>query len=159
MKKAITALLMAAVVLTQVVTTEAEGDTYIKAEYVSYCRRIGNRYGIAPELLEYLIEAESSGRADARSETGDIGLCQINLRYSRYTERQLLEPETNIRAAAEILSGLFEKYDIEGLMAYNTGEYSKTFKRHMQEGTMTPYARKIIRRSDQLQRLHERSRT
>lgn len=134
----------------------AEGDTYIKPEYVRYCEEIGTQYGIAPELLEALIEAESSGRADARSGTGDIGLCQINLKYSRYKEQQLLDPKTNIKAAAEILTDLFDKYDTDGLMAYNLGEYSETFREHMENGTLTDYADHIIKRSDYLQELHGR---
>lgn len=134
----------------------AEGDTYIKPEYVEYCEEIGQQYDIAPELLEALIEAESSGRADARSSTGDIGLCQINLKYSKYTEQQLLDPKTNIKAAAEILTDLFNKYDLEGLMAYNLGEYSETFREHMESGKLTDYADRIIKRSDYLQELHGR---
>ena len=134
----------------------AEGDTYIKLEYVEYCEEIGQQYGIAPELLEALIEVESSGRADVRSSTGDIGLCQINLKYSKYTEQQLLDPKTNIKASAEILTDLFNKYDMEGLMAYNLGEYSETFREHLENGTLTDYADRIIKRSDYLQELHGR---
>lgn len=132
----------------------AEGDTYIKPEYVEYCEEIGQQYGIAPELLEALIEVESSGRADVRSSTGDIGLCQINLKYSKYTEQQLMDPKTNIKASAEILTDLFNKYDLEGLMAYNLGEYSETFREHLENGTLTDYADRIIKRSDYLQELH-----
>lgn len=134
----------------------AEEDTFIRAEYIRYCEKIGKEHGIAPELLEALIETESAGKADAKSRTGDVGLCQINPRWSRYTEEELKDPYTNIEEAATILEGLFEKYDLEGLMAYNYGEYSEAFRSHMQKGTMSEYAKKIIKRSDYLQELHGR---
>ena len=136
--------------------TMAEGDTYIDPTYIRYCREIGEEHHIAPELLEALIETESSGRADVVSVTGDVGLCQINPRWSRYTEAELKDPYTNIEEAATILEDLFEKYDLEGLMAYNYGEYSKAFREHMKNGTMSEYAKKIIKRSDYLQELHGR---
>ena len=151
------ALILAMIVAAIGAITSKAGtkDTYIKQEYVQYCEKIGQQYGIAPELLEALIETESGGKADAVSRTGDIGLCQINPRWSTYTKKELLDPYTNINAAAEILVGLFEKHDIGGLMAYNVGEYSGTFRKHMQEGTLTEYAEKIINRSDYLQKIHE----
>lgn len=132
----------------------ADGDTYIKPEYIRYCREIGEEHHIAPELLEALIETESSGRADVVSYTGDVGLCQINPRFSRYTEQELKDPYTNIDAAAEILEGLLDKYDLAGLMAYNYGEYSEAFRRQMEKGELSEYAEKIINRSDYLQELH-----
>ena len=134
----------------------ADGDTYIKPEYIRYCREIGEEHHIAPELLEALIEVESSGRADVVSYTGDVGLCQINPRFSEYTEQELKDPYTNIEAAAEILEGLIDKYDMDGLMAYNCGEYSKAFRDHLKSGKLSEYAEKIIKRSDYLQELHGR---
>lgn len=134
----------------------AGGDTYINPEYIRYCREIGEEHHIAPELLEALIETESSGRADVVSITGDVGLCQINPRWVDYTERELKDPYTNISCAAEILERLFDKYDLAGLMAYNYGEYSKAFREHMERGELSEYAKKIIKRSDYLQELHGR---
>ena len=134
----------------------ADGDTYINPEYIRYCREIGEEHHIAPEMLESLIESESGGRADVVSVTGDVGLCQINPRWSKYTAAELKDPYTNIEEAATILEALFEKYDLEGLMAYNYGEYSKSFREHMKNGTMSEYAKKIIKRSDYLQELHGR---
>lgn len=151
------ALILAVIVAAIAAITSKAGtkDTYIKPEYVQYCEQIGQQYGIAPEMLEALIETESGGKADAVSRTGDIGLCQINTKWSEYTKKELMDPYTNIKAAAEILTGLFEKYDIDGLMAYNVREYSDTFREHLKNGTLTDYAEKIINRSDYLQKVHE----
>ena len=135
----------------------ADGDTYIKPEYVRYCEEIGEQHSIAPELLEALIETESAGEHDVISRTGDVGLCQINPRWVEYTADELKDPYTNISCAADILEGLFEKYGLEGLMAYNAGEYSDSFNKHMEDGTLSDYAKKIIKRSDYLQELHHES--
>ena len=108
-------------------------------------------------LLVSLIEHESAGIPNVVSRTGDVGLCQINPRWVEYTADELKDPYTNISCAADILEGLFEKYGLEGLMAYNAGEYSDSFNKHMEDGTLSDYAKKIIKRSDYLQELHHES--
>ena len=135
----------------------SDGDTYINPEYVQYCEEIGEEHHMESWLLVSLIEHESAGIPNVVSRTGDVGLCQINPRWVEYTADELKDPYTNISCAADILEGLFEKYGLEGLMAYNAGEYSDLFNKHMEDGTLSDYAKKIIKRSDYLQELHHES--
>lgn len=58
-------------------TNAAEQDTYIPQSQVDLCEYYGDYYGICPEVLEALIEAESSGKMTARNGSC-YGICQIN---------------------------------------------------------------------------------
>lgn len=49
--------------------------------YNGYCEEIGAEYNICPELLEAIIEAESSGNPNAVGADGDIGLMQVVKRW------------------------------------------------------------------------------
>ena len=61
-------------------TTEAKAkneDTWLSPEIQGYCEEIGEEYSICPELLEALIETESSGNPQATC--GNCrGLMQVN---------------------------------------------------------------------------------
>lgn len=131
-------------------------DTYIKQEYVQYCEEIGAQYSISPELLEALIETESSGNAMETSDHGAVGLTQVIPKYSRYSMYELYQPRTSIKAGAEILVEFCEKYGDAGmaLVAYNCGEYSRQFKESLRTGELTGYANKILDRAYELERIH-----
>lgn len=134
---------------------DADGDTYISSEYVRYCEQIGDDYCICPEVLEALIETESGGNASAISSHGAVGLCQIIPKYSKYSKKELLDPYTNIKACAEIITDLSESYDLKDtLIAYNCGEYSATFKKYKGTSEMTKYSKKIIERAYELEEVH-----
>lgn len=131
-------------------------DTYIDKQYVRYCEEIGNEYSICPEILEALIETESGGNPTATSNAGAVGLCQIIPKYSKYTEAELYQPKTSIKACAELLVDYCEEYgDMDiSLVAYNCGEYSKTFKNALNTGNMTRYSNKIMKRAYVLEDIH-----
>ena len=104
----------------------ANNDTWIPPEYVGYCEEIGAQTHICPELLEAVIEMESSGQPGAQN-CGCYGLMQINKAY--HTERMarlgvsdLYDPYSNIKMGADILLELYETYGDntqEILMRYN----------------------------------------
>lgn len=136
-------------------------DTRIDDEYVGYIIDISEQYGVAPELIEAIIEAESGGDADAVSPHGAIGLMQIVPKYNedrmeRLGVTDLHDPYSNILVGTDLLMEYADRYEDlpTVLMCYNEGEYSDAVNR-ADDGYISEYAKKVIRRSDQLQRLHE----
>ena len=145
-RKALFVILIAALLLTAQLRPQAESaDTFISKECVSYCEEIGGQYGICPELLEAIMESESSGDQWARN--GNCkGLMQINMTYHK---------SGNILLAADYLSELFLEYNDVGtvLMLYNG---SRNAVERGKRADYTEYALKIMKRSEQLERLHQK---
>jgi soluble lytic murein transglycosylase-like protein len=86
--------------------------------------------GIAPRLLAALVVIESHGNPNADDRLGSIGLTQVNSKTWSYSKRSLLNPTTNVRAGARILSGYIRAYGvIEGLHHYNgySEEHAHTY--------------------------------
>lgn len=143
--------------VTQMGLSAQSADTFIPAEYQTYCEEIGNQYGICPELLEAIMESESSGNPNA--ENGNCkGLMQINLKYHGDRMQELgvaniYDSRGNILLAADYLVELFEEYGDVGtvLMVYNGSEDAIA---RGQQGDYTDYASKIMKRSEELERLH-----
>lgn len=138
----------------------AGADTDLPELYQAHCEEIGQAYNICPELLEAIIETESNGNPDAVGEAGEIGLMQIYPKY--HTDRaerldvyNLFFPYSNILVGADYLAELFEKYGDIGtvLMVYNGT--SDAVERG-QQGDYTDYAKKVMKRAEQLERLHQK---
>lgn len=128
-------------------------DTWIDDEYVEYIEQVCSEKYLCPELVEALIESESSGQADVVSSGGCVGLMQLN---PKYFEGDLLDWKTNIDLGTDYLIELFEEYgDLEVVLtAYNCGEYSKITKSAIETGEGNSYAKKISKRSAELERIH-----
>lgn len=142
---------------TQFPLNAGNADTFVPAEYVTYCEEIGKQYGICPELLEAIMESESSGNSNAQN--GNCkGLMQINVTYHQQRMQKLgvtdiYDARGNILVAADYLTELFREHEDIGtvLMVYNgSGDAIERGER----GDHTEYAQKIIKRSEQLERLH-----
>ena len=132
-------------------------DTMIPDEYIPYVREISDQYGICPELILSIIEAESSGQSDAVSSVGCIGLMQIQPKFAQ--ERMdklgvadLYDPYSNILVGVDILAELADKYDDlpTVLMCYNEGEYSGVIEQ-AESGEYSNYAKKIMARAEELE--------
>lgn len=104
-----------------------------------------------------IIEHESSGQADATN-GGCKGLMQINEKY--HTERMkrlgvtdIYEPYGNILVGCDYLAELFEEYEDMSvvLMKYNgtPDALARTYE------NCTEYAKNIMSRTMELERLHE----
>lgn len=137
--------------------SRASDDTYIDIDLIEYCNEVGEEYGVCPELLEAIIETESSGRADAVNGSCK-GLMQVNEsshkdRMKRLGISNIYDKRGNIIVATDYLLELFEKYEDVGtvLMVYNGT--SNAVKRG-EQGDYTQYAQKIMQRSRELERLH-----
>lgn len=132
-------------------------ETYISDEIQRLCVEIGNKNNICPELLMALIEQESSGRIYA--ESGECkGLCQVSEKWhhdrmGRLGVTNIFDERGNIAVAADYLVELFEKYEDPGLvlMIYNGTSDAIEMAR---KGELTYYAKSILERSAELERLH-----
>ena len=114
-------------------------DTWIPESQIKLCEELGGEYGIQPELLEALIERESSGQMTATNGPC-YGICQINGSVHGYgydTE------EKQIRKACEMLIGFDCEVDL-ALAKYN-GQRNPKY-----EG----YVEKILTRSHELEVIH-----
>jgi len=103
-------------------------------KYEQIVRGHARNYQLDPALLAAVIYQESRFRSDAKSESGAIGLMQlqpatakgiaIRTGGSRFQTSDLYDPEINVRYGSWYLRHLLDKYDDEktALAAYNAGQ-------------------------------------
>lgn len=85
--------------------------------------------GLHPSLGFQLVKVESGFRGGARSNKSAIGYTQVRLRTAKeidpsITERDLLDPSTNLRIGFRILKRMLRQFDHDlalALRAYNLG--------------------------------------
>ena len=148
-------IVVSALILSNTMVVTAKGnDTYIKHQYQEYCKIIGDKYNVSPELLMAMIERESSGNADAEN-GGCIGLMQIYEKYhkdrmERLGVTDLYNPFCNIMVATDYLMELAEKYEDLGyvLDLYNGNSKAKY---NAENGILSDYAASILERSAELE--------
>ena len=129
-----------------------------ESEIARITEEIGAEYNICPELLQAVIERESSNNPNAKN-GNCIGLMQINKavhkdRMDKLGVTDLYDPYSNILVGADYLAELFsQNEDIYlVLMKYNMSH--KTARLRYVEGDYTDYAVEIAERSAELERLH-----
>jgi soluble lytic murein transglycosylase len=103
-------------------------------EYEQIVRGHARNYRLDPALVAAVIYQESKFRADAKSESGAIGLMQlqpatakgiaIRTGGSKFQTNDLYNPEINVRYGSWYLRHLLDKYEDEktALAAYNAGQ-------------------------------------
>ena len=103
-------------------------------KYEQIVRGHARNYQLDPALVAAVIYQESKFHADAKSESGAIGLMQlqpetakgiaIRTGGSRFQTSDLYVPEINVRYGSWYLRHLLDKYDDEktALAAYNAGQ-------------------------------------
>jgi soluble lytic murein transglycosylase len=103
-------------------------------KYEQIVRGHARNYQLDPALLAAVIYQESKFRPDAKSDSGAIGLMQlqpetakgiaIRTGGSRFQTSDLYVPEINVRYGSWYLRHLLDKYDDEetALAAYNAGQ-------------------------------------
>ena len=134
-------------------------DTWISNVAQKACVDYGNEYGICPELLMAIIETESSGNPNAKNGTC-TGLMQVSSRWhadrmKRLGVRSLYDERGNVRVGTDYLAELLGKHgDVAtALMVYH-GESDALSK--AENGIVSSYASKILERSAELERLHNK---
>jgi soluble lytic murein transglycosylase len=102
--------------------------------YSAIIRGHARNYDLDPALLAAVVYQESKFHADARSDSGAIGLMQllpetakgiaVHTGGSRFRVDDLYDPEINVRYGAWYLRHLLTKYGDEqtALAAYNAGQ-------------------------------------
>lgn len=137
--------------------TSQEADTWLFKEVQNYCEEIGGEYGICPELIEAMIESESSGQADA--ENGSCkGLMQISEKWhiermERLGVTDIFDEYGNILLGADYLAELFEEYG-EASLVLDVYNGNRNAMYNYENGILSKYAGKILERSAELERLH-----
>ena len=134
-----------------------DADTWLSEEVKEYCVEIGEKYGICPEFLEAIIEAESRGQADAEN-GGCKGLMQISEKWhiermERLGVTDIFDEYGNILVGADYLAELFEEYGEASLVLDLYHGDSKAMYNY-ENGILSKYAGKILERSAELERLH-----
>jgi soluble lytic murein transglycosylase len=133
---------------------EAEPRWYERLRYPLRYEQIvvghAENYRLQPELLAAVIYQESKFDAKAVSESGAVGLMQLlpataqgiadRTGGSGWHERDLVDPELNVRYGAWYLRHLLDKYGDEklALAAYNAGQAN--VDRWRQEGSGVQFA-------------------
>jgi soluble lytic murein transglycosylase len=103
-------------------------------KYEQIVRGHARNYQLDPALLAAVIYQESKFHSDAKSDSGALGLMQlqpetakgiaIRTGGSRFQTSDLYNPEINVRYGSWYLRHLLDKYDDEktALAAYNAGQ-------------------------------------
>lgn len=157
MANKIIALVLASVLAVGAVPASAKQIS--KATYLRYVNEICEKYNCSPELVEAMIEVESSWNPSATSSCGAQGLMQVMPKWQKGRMEKLgvtnlYDPYSNILVGVDLLMDLAKDHDVyEALVAYNCGAYSKVLKR-VENGATWEYADKILKRAQELERAH-----
>lgn len=165
MKRSLLLLLLTVAMIIPVKSAEASGKANTpSSEIVAYTEEIGEMYGICPELIQAVIETESSYNPDAEND-GCIGLMQISPKWhkdrmERLGAIDLTDPYSNILVGTDYLMELYEESREKGygddmyyvLMRYNM--QSDTAKTLWEAGDYSEYAISIADRAAELETGH-----
>ena len=155
MKYVLIILMIAVLLLIWSITVEAEQSRL--EEWRDYIEIVAADYNICPELIEAVIERESSWRPDVVNGSC-IGLMQINPEYhaermERLGVEDLLDPYDNILVGTDFLAELFREYgDIYAVLMYYNAGYDGL--RAWRAGEYSDYAVSVAERSAELERAH-----
>lgn len=128
-----------------------------QGDWQEYIEQLCEDKDISPELVEALIERESSWNPDAVN-GNCVGLMQVdkNIYKDLIGNRNLTDPYDNIQIGVEILEELLHKYGeaAPALMFYNAGYSDNYGIGAYEDGTFSNYADEILNRAEELERLH-----
>lgn len=118
-------------------------------------KKAGEMYHISPELLQAIAWKESRFEENAVNQAGTcFGIMQISKKWhSRRLAKgeDILDPEANIRIAAEYLAELFERYKEPALVLMIYNGDSRAFK----EGYISRYATDVMGLAEELEKIGE----
>lgn len=159
-------LLIVAVAASFVYLRSGEPDWFQRVRYPLKYEQIvrghARNYQLDPALLAAVIYQESKFRPDAKSDSGAIGLMQlqpetakgiaIRTGGSRFQTSDLYVPEINVRYGSWYLRHLLDKYEDEetALAAYNAGQRNVDEWRAQGEGIQFSETRAYVDRVEHL---------
>jgi soluble lytic murein transglycosylase len=138
-------------------------------EYETIVVGHAENYGLEPHLVAAVIYQESKFDADAVSESGAVGLMQLlpataqgiadRTGGSGWHERDLVDPELNVRYGSWYLRHLLDKYENEelALAAYNAGQANVDRWREEGGGIQFPETRHYVQRVQELKAIYARA--
>jgi soluble lytic murein transglycosylase len=136
--------------------------------YESIVRGHARNYELEPALLAAVIYQESKFHADARSDSGAIGLMQLlpstahgialHTGGSKFRTDDLYNPEINVRYGAWYLRHLLDKYGDErtALAAYNAGQRNVDRWRAKGEGIAFAETRAYVDRVESVKQTYRK---
>ena len=154
MKQLIKAM-AAALVILQVLSINCEcSTTKDKEKYIEYIEEICNEYDCSPELIQAIIERESTWNPNAKN-GGCKGLMQINEKWhkermKKLQVKSLYDPYGNILVGVDYIMELANTYEDIGtvLNIYNAGTNGLKLAK---KGKYLDYTKKVIARATELQ--------
>lgn len=128
-----------------------------QGDWQEYIEQLCEDKDISPELVEALIERESTWNPEAVN-GNCIGLMQVdkNIYKDLIGSRNLTDPYDNIQIGVEILEELLHKYGeaAPALMFYNAGYSDEYGIGAYEDEKLSNYADEILKRAEELERLH-----
>jgi soluble lytic murein transglycosylase len=137
--------------------------------YEQIVRGHAKNYRLDPALVAAVIYQESKFRADAKSDSGAIGLMQlkpetaegiaIRTGGTRFQTSDLYNPEINVRYGSWYLRHLLDKYVDEktALAAYNAGQRNVDEWRAEGKGIQFPETRAYVDKVEHLKGVYARA--
>jgi hypothetical protein len=126
------------------------------AQWSNQIYKVSFVYGVDPDLVAAIVQAESRGQADVESYVGAVGLMGV-MPYGpglewRPTAGQLKDPETNLRWGVSILADILRQSGgdvFSALAAYNGGwrQAHQSYTRDYAAGVLNDYAQAVVVRS------------
>lgn len=128
-----------------------------QGDWQEYIERLCESKNIAPELVEAMIERESSWNPNAVN-GNCVGLMQVDKEIHRELigDRNMTDPYDNIYVGVTILEELLQKYGeaAPALMFYNEGYSDEYGVGAYEDGILSNYADEILKRAAELEKLH-----
>lgn len=156
MKRMITAVVIVILLFAGFALIANAGSDH-QGDWQEYIERLCEDKDILPELVEAMIEKESSW--DPAAVNGNcVGLMQVNKEIHKELigDRDMKDPYDNIYVGVTILEELLHKYGeaAPALMFYNAGYSDNYGVGAYEDGKLSNYAEEILKRAAELERLH-----
>jgi soluble lytic murein transglycosylase len=169
---ALAALAGAAIVLFVTLQSSKPGwweRLWYPLSYEQIVRGHARNYDLDPALLAAVIYQESKFKANARSDSGAIGLMQLlpdtakgialHTGGTQFRVEDLYDPEINVRYGAWYLRHLLTKYGDENdaLAAYNAGQDNVDRWLRARQRIQFSETRAYVKRVEELKRIYRRA--
>lgn len=142
-------------------------DINLSENLQKYAYNMCKKYGVPYLVFLGLMRTESNFRSNAKSSTGDYGICQINKSNLSYLKKKLgitdlLDPYQSIKAGAYWLSRYYkswkdeasgEELDLHALNSYNWGEGN--YRKYLKKGNDAyswHYGKKVLKYATKIEK-------
>jgi len=156
MKRMITAVVIVILLFAGFALIANAGSDH-QGDWKEYIERLCEDKDILPELVEAMIEKESSWNPAAVN-GNCVGLMQVNKEIHKELigDLDMTDPYDNIYVGVTILEELLHKYGeaAPALMFYNAGYSDNYGIGAYEDEKLSNYADEILKRAEELERLH-----